>query len=155
MPYDLDSAVNISGYTHLWIGYICTTSDPMYVGLDVSRNLPASMPRYYGDGFNWYQSLEAGVVMMEPYFRYSPSNMDVAALEANEIGFYPNPSAGRLYLTSEQHTNVAIYSLSGKKVFEEAFQGALDLNLDDLPGGMYFIHSNDGARVQVGKWMKF
>ena len=155
MPYDLDSAVDIEGYTHLWIGYICTTSDPMYVGLDVSRNLPASMPRYYGDGFNWYQSLEAGVVMMEPYFRYSPANMDVVALEANEIGFYPNPSSGRLYLRSEQYTNVAIYSLSGKKVFEEAFHGALDLNLDYLPGGMYFIHWNDGARVQVGKWMKF
>lgn len=154
MPYDLDSTISITGHTHLWIGYICTTADPMHIGFDVSRNLPTSMPRYYGDGFNWYESLEAGVVMMEPYFRYSPANMVVTELDTNEICFYPNPSSGRLNLRAEQQTSVSIYSLNGKKMFEEAFNGELNLNLDYLPRGMYFILWKDRAHLRIRKWMK-
>ena len=88
MPYELDSSVSLNAYAEIWLGYICTSSNPMYLGLDQQRTLPSGMPRYYGDGFNWYQSLEPGVAMMRPYFRYSPTDMAVEEL-AQDFGYIP------------------------------------------------------------------
>src|SRR5210317_1672048 len=78
--FELDSAVDISAYSSVWIGYVDVSSQTtMYLGLDQERTLPNAMPRYYGDGFNWYPSLEPGALLLRPFFRYTPATMTVTA----------------------------------------------------------------------------
>lgn len=154
IPYALDTAISVSGYSDVWLGYICTTAQPMYIGLDVNRNLPASMPRYYGDGFNWYQSLEPGVAMLRPFFRYVPANMQVPkeALSSDFL-LYPNPSTGRLTIVSPTAT-YSITDLSGTLVASGDVEVETTLELPTLPAGYYIVSVVNEQGLSTKKWIK-
>ena len=157
IPYDLDSAVDLSSYPFVWIGYVCTSADPLYIGLDTERTLPASMPRTYGDGFNWYPSLEPGVALMQPYFRYSPGNMVVLEqLESVQWSIYPNPSPGALTISSPgfDQGRVRIYSLQGSLIFNETCQLNQPMALEWLPTGMYIVELQVENETFRKKWLK-
>ena len=152
MPYELDSGISLGSYSEVWIGYICSTSDPMYIGLDVQRNLPANMPRYYGDGFNWYPSLEPGVTMMRPYFRYSPSDMALEDL-LQDFNIYPNPSTGSLSIESPSAQYV-LTTVAGATVVEGRVEGIEKLQLDYLDAGIYILSLQTVQGIAQVKWIK-
>lgn len=156
IPYELDSTLDISSYAHVWIGYVCTTADPMFVGLDTERTLPGSMPRYYGDGFNWYPSLESGVMLLQPYFRYSPADMNITQFQPRPtfLHIYPNPSEGQLLIQSTGKTIVVIMDAQGRKVFEAEVEGEAELGLEYLPAGLYTISGVQGDEINHLKWVK-
>ena len=152
IPYELDSAISLNSYTDVWIGYICTSSNPMYLGLDQQRTLPSGMPRYYGDGFNWYQSLEPGVAMMRPYFRYSPTDMAVEEL-AQDFKVYPNPSSGSLSIESPS-ANYVLRTLTGATVATGHVEGYENLELHHLDAGLYILSLRTAQGIAQVKWIK-
>lgn len=152
MPYDLDSSVSLNAYAEVWLGYICTSSNPMYLGLDQQRTLPSGMPRYYGDGFNWYQSLEPGVAMMRPYFRYSPTDMAVEEL-AQDFKVYPNPSSGSLSIESPS-AHYVLRTLTGATVAAGHVEGYDNLELHHLDAGLYILSLRTAQGIAQVKWIK-
>ena len=152
MPYELDSSISLNAYAEVWIGYICTSSNPMYLGLDQKRTLPSGMPRYYGDGFNWYQSLESGVAMMRPYFRYSPTDMVVEEL-VQDFNVYPNPSSGSLSIESPS-AHYVLRTLTGATVAAGRVEGYEHLELHHLDAGLYILSLRTAQGVAQVKWIK-
>ena len=152
MPYELDSSVSLNAYAEVWLGYICTSSNPMYLGLDQQRTLPSGMPRYYGDGFNWYQSLEPGVAMMRPYFRYSPTDMAVEEL-AQDFKVYPNPSSGSLSIESPS-AHYVLRTLTGETVAAGHVEGYNNLELHHLDAGLYILSLRTAQGIAQVKWIK-
>ena len=152
MPYELDSSVSLNAYAEIWLGYICTSSNPMYLGLDQQRTLPSGMPRYYGDGFNWYQSLEPGVAMMRPYFRYSPTDMAVEEL-AQDFRVYPNPSSGSLSIESPS-AHYVLRTLTGATVAAGHVEGYNNLELHHLDAGLYILSLRTAQGIAQVKWIK-
>ena len=152
MPYELDSSISLNAYAEVWLGYICTSSNPMYLGLDQQRTLPSGMPRYYGDGFNWYQSLEPGVAMMRPYFRYSPTDMAVEEL-AQDFKVYPNPSSGSLSIESPS-AHYVLRTLTGATVAAGHVEGYNNLELHHLDAGLYILSLRTAQGIAQVKWIK-
>ena len=152
MPYELDSSVSLNAYAEVWLGYICTSSNPMYLGLDQQRTLPSGMPRYYGDGFNWYQSLDPGVAMMRPYFRYSPTDMAVEEL-AQDFKVYPNPSSGSLSIESPS-AHYVLRTLTGATVAAGHVEGYNNLELHHLDAGLYILSLRTAQGIAQVKWIK-
>lgn len=152
MPYELDSSISLNAFAEVWIGYICTSSNPMYLGLDQQRTLPSGMPRYYGDGFNWYQSLEPGVAMMRPYFRYSPTDMAVEEL-AQDFKVYPNPSSGSLSIESPS-AHYVLRTLTGATVATGRVEGYEQLELHHLDAGLYILSLRTAQGIAQVKWIK-
>jgi hypothetical protein len=152
IPYELDSSISLKSYSDVWIGYVCTSSDPMYLGLDVTRDLPGSLPRFYGDGFNWYESLEAGVIMMRPYFNYSPADMSLMDLSSG-FNVFPNPSYGSLRITGPL-AEYTIMDLAGDVIRNGIIEKRTTLELHGLRAGMYIIVLKTQKETSVFKWMK-
>jgi endonuclease I len=68
--------------------------------------------------------------------------------EKKEPGFYPNPTSGTIYLTSQQKVEkIRIINLTGKTIMEESNQTSLSLSR--LPRGMYILTFilNNGEQV--------
>ena len=152
IPYELDSAISLNSFAEVWIGYICTSSTPMYLGFDVERNLPSAMPRYYGDGFNWYQSLDPGVAMMRPYFRYSPNDMLLEELD-QDFKIYPNPSTGQLTIASSEACYF-VHTISGNTVAEGRVEGTTTIELHHLQRGIYIVSIQTPQGMSQVKWIK-
>ena len=152
IPYELDTTLALAGYPFLWIGYVCTSADPLYVGFDVQRELPNSMPRFYGDGFNWYPSLEPGVMLMQPYFRYTQSDMGTRE-KVLAPRIYPNPSRGMLQLDAEG-AQIQLFNLQGKLVFNGICQNEQPFDLTHLPSGMYTVVCTESKAIHHLRWMK-
>ncbi|HCP41329.1 MAG TPA: hypothetical protein DIT65_06000 [Cryomorphaceae bacterium] len=152
MPYELDSGLSLNAYTEVWIGYICTSPSPMYLGLDQQRSLPSGMPRYYGDGFNWYQSLEPGVAIMRPYFRYSPIDMAVEEF-VQDFNVHPNPSYGNL-IVEALSAEYVLRTIDGATVAAGRVVGHENLELNHLDAGLYILSLRTAQAVSQVKWIK-
>jgi hypothetical protein len=128
----------------------------MYVGLDQERTLPSTMPRYYGDGFNWYPSLEPGALMLRPFFRYTPTTMAVSDLASDAFEIYPNPSSQWVSVTSANvgHFEVAIQNINGQVLLNARGVENLELDITSLPRGMYLIRTLKNGAVTYTKWIK-
>lgn len=160
MPYELDTALSLAGYASVYIGYICTSSAPLMVGLDQQRDLPAALPRYYGDGFNWYASLEPGALIMRPYFNYSPENMGQAdshkPTSARPLHLWPNPSKEWLRYQGNvsPESVLTVYDLRGIRVMQVAPTAAQILDISELPAGTYILEVSHSGGVQRAKFLK-
>jgi hypothetical protein len=152
IPYELDSSISLNAFSDVWIGYVCTSSDPMYLGLDVTRDVPGNLPRFYGDGFNWYESLESGVIMMRPYFNYSPADMSLME-DSPAYKVFPNPSLGSLRITGPA-AEYTITDLAGVVISNGLVEEITSLELHGLKAGMYIIVLKTSDETSVFKWMK-
>ncbi len=159
MPYALDSAVDISAYTSVWIGYVdMSTQSTVYIGLDRHRDLPNSMPRYYGDGFNWYPSLESGTLIMRPFFRYNPADMSVKySEEPVEFKIYPNPATTALNIeaSSRDEIVVRILALDGRLLYQQKTAPKTQIDISGYAAGLYVLEITQSDQLWRKKWMKY
>jgi len=155
--FALDSALDISAYPAVWIGYVDVSPvTTMYVGLDQERTLPNTMPRYYGDGFNWYPSLEPGALVLRPFFRYTPTTMAVTAPAIHTFEIYPNPSSQWVSVASKEagQFEVAIQNLNGQVLLVANGEERIELDITPLPKGMYLIRTLKNGALTYTKWIK-
>ncbi len=84
--------------------------------------------------------------------QYSPANSDVSNA-VNPFSIYPNPANNDLIISSTIKIElVTIYNTSGAEVYKHTFNAAkVNVNMDDLPPGMYLVKVND---VYAGKVVK-
>jgi hypothetical protein len=114
------------------------------------------MPRYYGDGFNWYPSLEPGALVLRPFFRYTPTTMAVTAPAIHTFEIYPNPSSQWVSVASKEagQFEVAIQNLNGQVLLNASGEERIELEITPLPKGMYLIRTLKNGAVTYIKWIK-
>lgn len=157
MPFNLDSAISLFGYTYVYVGYICTDADPLFVGLDTEQELPNALPRYYGDGFNWYPSLEPGIMLMRPYFSYAPANLKDQPFEYQQLRVVPNPAKELIQLNgliAADLVQVIIRNAQGRTVMKVPFRSGDMLDISVLPEGTYILTVKDAQQIQHLKFIR-
>jgi hypothetical protein len=116
------------------------------------------MPRYYGDGFNWYPSLESGTLIMRPFFRYNPADMSVKYSEQPvELKIYPNPATTVLNIeaSSRDEIVVRILALDGRLLYEQKNDPHTQIDISGYPVGMYILEITQSDQLWRKKWMKY
>jgi len=128
-----------------YIGWRQFDPDRLNVGLDA--NVINNDKTFYSiDGeVSWDQSNIEGSIMINPIF--STSFDTVLGLESQkiedevQIKIYPNPSSNFLNIESDiEIKKVELINIQGQKIVETN-QSQLDLT--DIPNGIYFLRVND------------
>lgn len=107
-----------------------------------------------GDGFtgNGLYGLKAGSLTLfsGKAIGYSESNefsyeVFAGSDEVNvpTTGFYPNPTDGKITLTTLGQQDFAVYNMAGQCVYKGACEGALTLDLKPFGSGIYAIQVGD------------
>ncbi len=146
MPFELDTPVYIPGA--VYIGYIQSSANAIHIGLD--QNTLNATPKFYGNGFIWYQSLVPGTVMLRPYFKYTPVNLGEDEAQRLNVNVYPNPATDALRIENASHDNVTweIYNLTGQRVAS----GDTDFaQVAHLPRGIYIVHVKSNRALSMHK----
>ncbi|WP_340111828.1 T9SS type A sorting domain-containing protein [Maribellus mangrovi] len=84
---------------------------------------------------------------------------DVGAINEQQFSIYPNPattSVNLFYPGFSRDVSIRIYDLAGKlrQVRSKTRNGRIELDVSELPRGMYFIQLQDGEDVQTRKLLK-
>lgn len=152
MHYVLDtSGIDISGYSSVYIGIIMNSADALFMGLDEHTTLPVTMPRYYGDGFNWYPSLQPGAAMMRPFFKTVASNFGTDDLPHTTLDswVYPNPTSNTLRAQGVDG-DVVIQNTLGQVLWAGSWSATTALDVSNWDAGLYILFHSNGAI----KWYK-
>ena len=102
-----------------------------------------------GDGTEYFRLLE---VFKDSSFSYS-SVLKVATSQENEsISLYPNPVRDKLNVTlpeSSRPEKILIYDHSGQLLKEVRTNGTniMEINVEDLPAGMYLLETSDQSTI--------
>ena len=68
----------------------------------------------------------------------SPTSVD--AIDAHQIGVYPNPADDKVAVEAVAIKNVAIFNMMGQKVYESSVDADfVELNTSELESGVYMI----------------
>ncbi len=114
-------------------------------------------PHYYGYGeidgnlYFYFHSYSPGFFMK---FK-SPNNLGTEEFINSKTTIYPNPVSNTLNISSENSVldSVTIYSLTGKKVFEES-KGINSIDVSNLSKGMYYMEIYSASGKTVKKFVK-
>ena len=147
MPFELDKAVYIPGA--VYVGIIQSSANAMHMGLDL--NTLNATPKFYGNGFTWFQSLVPGTVMLRPYMRYTPADFGLAD-EFTKLPskVYPNPAADYLLIEVEGDLEPTwqLVNLLGQVV--QHGKGR-QLQVADIPRGMYILQLESDQKSATHK----
>lgn len=133
IPFELDTSIYIPG--KVFIGLIQPSATAIYMGLDV--NTPNATPKFYGDGFTWYQSLVPGTVMIRPYFQYTPFDFGFEEPEALNSKVYPNPATNHIRIDiDEVDMTWQLVNTLGQVVLRGKDQ---EFDVANLPRGLYIL----------------
>lgn len=133
-------AVEVKALNPDFHGQIIATMDNGFIAMGSSSTL--------GSGDLSVYVLKAGVNDSFPNTTAPPNQQDLVSIDelasAKTLGFqfYPNPTEKWIHIDSKQLVQGAIelISMEGRLLYSEEINGlSVDLNLEDLPVGMYFI----------------
>lgn len=146
--YPLDtSGLYINGT--VYIGVKQLSSVPLTIGLD--RNTDSLNQIVYGDGVNWFPSLEKNShLMMRPYFQYHPTDISVGEWnDVEQAVLYPNPSNGRFRIDLSEWTTaqMTVLDLSGKTYWIGEIENGQEVDLSSLRSGVYLCRLVNGSEV--------
>lgn len=151
--YTLDtSGIYINGTVYIGVKQISAT--PLTIGLD--RNTDSLTQLIYGDGSNWYPSLEYPIaLMMRPYFRYHPTDISVSepTVDRGHLSIYPNPTDGAFVIEAgiNNPTPARLFDLNGRMVWEGPVHDGSQVNPGILGAGLYILHVYAGDEVLTAK----
>ncbi|NDA27849.1 MAG: T9SS C-terminal target domain-containing protein [Flavobacteriia bacterium] len=124
---------------NVYIGLIQTTGPAITVGLDLSGDAPKA----YGDYAGWFPSLLPGRLMIRPFFRGLPQDLQLDQIPSELDFVYPNPAQDVLRGPSGTGEAV-VYSAYGQEMGRFAPTPGWELPVSDWPAGMYVLHFEAG-----------
>lgn len=144
--YALDNGgVYINGTCYIGVKQLNNT--PLTIGLDLNTDSLTQI--VYGDGVNWYPSLQKNShLMMRPYFKYQPA--DISVKEGSEIEkpvLRPVPSDGWMYVDLPQwnDAHMEVYDMTGKRCWAGEVSTGQRIDLTTLQSGFYLCRLNKGS----------
>lgn len=109
-----------------------------------------------GPAFGLFAALPSGgaLVSLE-----STTSIEEEANIINDFRIYPNPATNNINISfnldRSAETNLSIIDITGKEVYREILSGTAQnyttVNVNNLPGGMYFARIVSGADVETKK----
>lgn len=87
-------------------------------------------------------------------FEGGPISVNEFMQEDHKIVVYPNPNTGQFSIKQEDNSllSVEIYNVTGKKVYStSARESLIEVNLEGIASGVYFIEINNGSNKRVEK----
>lgn len=181
-PYAEPDLLNVqypNQYNHSGFRLYCfdnqiSVSDTFYVGIQQSgdvgilvgfdKNTEAGNQNLFYNLFNeWTPSTLNGSVMMRPVFDESPDdcfvdwvNAPSYAVLSDEFEIYPNPVSDNLSISFNKINKVnsiEILDVAGKLI--ENFNGYVNqVNVGNMPNGIYFIRLTVGGKTGIKKFIK-
>ena len=77
-------------------------------------------------------------------------NVGIVEPEPKQLNLWPNPTSGCFTLKVEDATNLEVMDIQGRCVAKFALEaGTNQINLGDLPEGLYFIKDENGAAQKL------
>ncbi|MGZ5244613.1 MAG: T9SS type A sorting domain-containing protein [Bacteroidia bacterium] len=94
----------------------------------------------------------------EAYSAFADASLFVGGQPENGVVFYPNPVKDYMSVRFPQRGNhtVRIYNIIGESITEKTALDVeiLEINLSDLPKGMYFVSYELGGKVITKRFSK-
>ena len=161
MPSDgiYSSDRNVIGYDWKELNFMDFTFDMIP---DLSYFLKTSNNDIYKLYFTRFDGTATGVSEFNKEFLQNVTAIDETSTDLALYGLYPNPSSDNVVVLFESNeaksNNVTIYSVSGKKVFNQDVAVAKGLNslsipLNNIETGIYFVHLSNGSTIVKEKLM--
>lgn len=146
IPFDLDTSIYIPG--SVFIGLIQTKTDAIYIGMDANST---RTDKFYGDGFNWYQSLAKGNLLIRPYFKYTPTDISVDENATYQKAVvFPNPAKDIIYIKTE-HADQTSWVLTNQMGQIIARGNGQELDVKNLSRGLYVLSVREKNQVSTHK----
>ena len=153
--YFFDSAVYVAG---TYFAGLAQTSDiSLSIGYD--RSIDNTQNIFYKTGFSWqdFPNSDPGTVMLRPVFQSAMDSIIMGISEQQiipEFAVYPNPANDRVKIINlnNEELEITLLSIDGKAILKKRVIHETELNVSDIPPGMYLIKAlNDEGLVKVEK----
>jgi len=157
----LSASKTVEQYTSGWLNFGFDTLDidtemPLWIILSCESEYPAVASTFNGAGYEngswwnpngtWTQQtygawmIKAVLPLVEEEGGDDDDAVDM--ISAKTIGVYPNPVSSQLYITGvKSGETIEIYSIVGTMVATFTYNGDA-VDVENLPAGMYVLHSN-------------
>ena len=153
--YFFDSAVYVSGT--YFVGLAQTSDISLSIGYDRSTDNTKNM--FFKTSFSWqeFPDSDPGSVMIRPVFQSEMDSIIMGISEQQiipEFTVYPNPASDRVMIKNLNYDEleVSLLSIDGKTILNKRIIHEAELNVSDIPSGMYLIKAvNDKGLVKVEK----
>jgi len=153
--YFFDSAVFVSGT--YFVGVAQTSDISLSIGYDRSTDNTHNM--FYKTGFFWqdFPDSDPGSAMIRPVFTSAMDGIIMGISEQQiipEFAVYPNPASDLVKIKNlnNDELEVTLLSIDGKAILNKRVIYEAELNVSDIPSGMYLIKAvNDKGLVKVEK----
>jgi Secretion system C-terminal sorting domain len=89
------------------------------------------------------------------YYFHTNVGINDLILKQGSITVYPNPSSGKITISTPNKGNLSILNLSGQELITHPItEPKTQLDITSLPSGVYFVRVTNDRTVQVGKFIK-
>lgn len=78
-----------------------------------------------------------------------------ATEEAAEFAVYPNPTTGMVYINGLDGGEVIIFDINGKLIYQNKVEGEAQVDLSNLPAGVYFVKGKKADKTFATKLIKY
>ena len=147
--YFFDEKVYVAGT--FYVGISQSSDISLSIGYD--RNTDNTSNTYYKTGISWIPlpDSDPGAVMIRPVFTSELDDviMGISGRETAKLRVYPNPANNRVKIEMPGSGEMEMWmlTLDGRIVKREYFVNNADLDVSDIPSGMYLLRfvDNTGA----------
>lgn len=147
VPFDLEdiegTVVNINNITHVKIIDAVGCINPEFATYDSEGNIVNSA---------WPTPFHTGGFDLDAVAVINSAN-SIYTKQFDMINIYPNPASDFLIIENRRNTELAIYDVSGNKLFR-CNNGEETINIGNLEPGMYFIKFFDSENSIVKRFVK-
>lgn len=151
IKYNLDYPLYLPAGTY-YFGYQNITEDKLTIGYDLSSNHRTKI--FYNTQGVWEYASFDGTLMLQPVFKYPDAivNIDENNIKDSKTSIYPNPSSGKVFFKNTLVQNeIQIFDMFGKNVFELPKGIYKEIDLSNLPNGVYLIKLSNENQSQIDK----
>jgi hypothetical protein len=110
-------------------------------------NVPTGYIEYWNDGEDWYEEYKTT-------YEYANGLSSITENINTNFRLYPNPADEIIYFNSEEiliNSHIDIFNLSGSKLISTELNNSSEINVSNLPAGLYLYNIQLEGRKYSGK----
>lgn len=135
---------------HAWVAYV---PGQLAYNYAIPQDLPEPNTKYYWQVVPaWRKDLGPFSPANQVWSFTTVDNTIVPSIHPIQLKVYPNPAVDFVKVEFDGEQEVSLWDLRGQRIrYFARVQGALDLDLRDVPAGIYLIRVQSGVEVYTHK----